>query len=169
MQGQLVLTQSMREIYCLLHEKELWLLCLQTGNHGKCFLDISFERVISCINGKFLLLRFLVLRTFVNKLSGLNLNDEGVSFKVSTYGELKLFKWNYLFPQAKTLLEKFITSILKMETVYGIIPAMNTTETWLLRSDGEEALLQLGHQQKKITRKRRRKLVAKRTSYKKEQ
>ena len=94
MQGQLVLTQSMREIYCLLHEKELWLLCLQTGNHGKCCLDISFERVISCINGKFLLLGFLVLRTLVNKLSGLNLNDEGVSFKVSTYvyGELKLFK-----------------------------------------------------------------------------
>ena len=66
MQSQLVLTQSMRVIYCLLHEKELWLLYLQTGNRGKCCVDISFERVIFCINDNVLLLRFLVLKTLVN-------------------------------------------------------------------------------------------------------
>ena len=70
------------------------------------------------------------------------------------------------FLSVKIQLVKFTTSIFKVVRVYGTIHVMNITEVWLLRRGGEEA--PWAHHQRRITRKKRKKMVVKRTRYKRE-
>ena len=62
---------------------------------------------------------------------------------------------------AKIQLERFTTLISKLVRVFGTIPVMSITEAWFLRREGEGVLRE--HPQRKIIRRRRKKMGPKRT------
>ena len=61
----------------------------------------------------------------------------------------------------KIQLERFTTLISKLVRVFGTIPVMSITEAWFLRREGEGVLRE--HRQRKIIRRRRKKMGPKRT------